>query len=551
MKQAPASPLRFSVVIPTYGRRDLVVDAVRALARQEGAPAFEVLVVVDGSKDGTTDALARLAPAFPFTVLEQPRGGRAAACHRGALTADGELLLFLDDDMEAAADLLAEHEHAHREGAEVVFGHIPLHPGSPRSFLAEAVGEWAESRAQRLMAQGGRLGIEDFLTGQMSLARAVYLDLGGFDPGFTRGGAFGGEDLDLGRRLVADGRRLVFNPRAVSRQRYVVTPRHYLRQWRDAGGADVLLARKHPEEAGRILRRRESWADRLVGRPLRPLVRAVVLALVGAGAAGPRRRHWFFRARDLEYFRGVREAGGPPRRGTVRVLCYHAVADLKGARVLEPYGVPPRCFAQQLAYLDRRFHVIGPDEFGRFLAGAGVPRRAVLITFDDAYADLAEEGLPVLGARNMPAAAFAVSSLLGGTNAWDAPIGAPQLPLLDAGGLRELSRRGIAVGSHTRTHPVLPDLAPHDVEAELAGSRDELERIGLRPRWLAYPFGEHDAGVRRAAAGAGYEAAFTVEPGVVRPGSDPLALPRIEIFRDDVGWRFAWKLEWAGGRRRR
>ena len=105
---------RFSVVIPTYQRRDVVVSSVRALAGQEGAPPFEVVVVVDGSDDGSAEVLRALETPFPLSVVGQPNAGRPAACNRGASAAVGELLLFLDDDMEAHPCLLAEHERSHR-----------------------------------------------------------------------------------------------------------------------------------------------------------------------------------------------------------------------------------------------------------------------------------------------------------------------------------------------------------------------------------------------------------------------------------------------------
>src|SRR6266487_2852993 len=132
--------LRFSIVIPTYQRRDVVLSSVHALAAQEDGGPFEVIVVVDGSTDGSADALRELETPFPLSVIEQPNRGQAEARNQGVAAARGELLLFLDDDMEAHPRLLAEHDRSHREGADVVLGHIPVHHESPPSFLAAAVG---------------------------------------------------------------------------------------------------------------------------------------------------------------------------------------------------------------------------------------------------------------------------------------------------------------------------------------------------------------------------------------------------------------------------
>jgi GT2 family glycosyltransferase/peptidoglycan/xylan/chitin deacetylase (PgdA/CDA1 family) len=538
-----AAAPRFSIVVPTYRRRDVVTASVRALTRQEGAAPFEVIVVVDGSDDGSAEALRALRVPFPLSVVEQPNRGRAAACNRGAAAAAGELLLLLDDDMEADPRLLAEHERSHAEGADVVLGHIPLHPDSPPGFLADAVGRWAERRAALLESSGGPPPLEELLTGQMSLRRETFARLGGFDDAFTRGGAFGGEDLDLGRRLSAAGCAIVFNPKAVSRQRYVVRPRQYLRQWREAGRSDVLLARKHPQETERIFRRRLSASERIVWRRLRLPLRWAVLALASVGPQGPRTTRWFYRVRDLEYHRGARAAGGIPGPGPVRVLCYHSISDLSEGGVLEPYGIPAGRFRRQLGLLQRHFHVIGPDEFRRFLAGAGVPRRAVLLTFDDCYEDLLESGLPLLRARGLPAVAFAVTRRLGATNDWDAHLGAPQIRLLDAAGLSRLAAGGVEVGSHSRTHRMLSRVPPGELPGEAGGSAADLEAAGLgRPAFFAYPHGEHDAAARRAVADAGYRAAFTVEPGLAWAGGDPYAIPRIEILRRDSAWRFLAKV---------
>jgi len=532
---------KFTIVIPTFQRRDVVTESVRALDRQPDSPSFEVVVVVDGSSDGTAAALRAEKLPFPMTVFEQPNRGRAAACNSGAALAEGEWLLFLDDDMEADEHLLAQHERTHLKGADVVVGHVPLHAKSRPGFLTEAVATWADSRAERLRGKGGELGLDDLLTGHMSIRRDLFLRIGGFDESFTRDGAYGGEDLDLGRRLLDAGCRIVFDPEAISRQRYVVTPREYLRQWRDSGRSTVLLARRHPEQADEIFRRRETLFDRVVGRPLRPLLRELILALAATGLQGSRVTRWFFRVRNLEFFQGIRAAGGRPGRRPIRVLCYHAIADLEGAPVIEPYGVPPSEFRRQLQFLSRHFRFISPEELARYLEGGGVPSRAVLLTFDDCFRDLAVEALPLLREFRVPALAFAVTGKIGGSYDWDEARGAPLLPLIDPAGLLEASEQ-VTIGSHTRTHRMLSRLTDDEVVREIEGSIADLEQLGLpRPRFLAYPYGEQSPAVREAAEGAGLLGAFTVEGGKVRPEVVRYAIPRAEVLRSDTGWRFVWK----------
>jgi peptidoglycan/xylan/chitin deacetylase (PgdA/CDA1 family)/GT2 family glycosyltransferase len=535
--------LRFSVVIPTFERREVVLRSVEALGSQVDGGPFEVVVVVDGSTDGSAAALRELQMPFPLSVLEQPNEGASAARNRGAAAARGELLLFLDDDMEADPALLAEHARSHREGVDVVFGHVPLHPDSPPGFLAESVGDWAEKRLRSLAGRGGKLAPTDLITGQVSLRRDVFLDLGGFDTNFTRGGTFGGEDFDLGLRLAAAGCRMVFNPTAISSQRYVVTPRQHLRNRHDAGGARVMVVRKHPGQAAALFDRRERLANRYFWRFLRRPLREIVLMLVAAGLQGRRMTHWFRRARDLEFFAGVRSAGGVPASRPVRVVCYHSISDLRGGGALEQYGVPPRRFRRQLRLLARHFRFVAPDEFRRYLTGGGVPRRAMLLTFDDCFQDLLDAALPVLEELRIPAVAFAPTALVGRTNEWGTRNGEPELALVDANGLHRLAESEVAIGSHARTHPGLDQLGPDELKQEIEGSIADLESLGLgRPSLLAYPYGRWNDRVKAAAAAAGLTGAFTTQQGLARPGGDPYEVPRIEIFRDDGRLRFAWKV---------
>ncbi|MGZ4317424.1 MAG: glycosyltransferase family 2 protein, partial [Gaiellaceae bacterium] len=127
---------RFSVVVPTFQRREVVIASVAAFEAQDFAGPFEVVVIVDGSTDGTADALRSLSMPFPLSVVEQQNRGLAAARNRGAEEARGEFLLFLDDDMEPHPRLLNEHDRSHLEGADVVVGHIRCTPIRRQAFSA-------------------------------------------------------------------------------------------------------------------------------------------------------------------------------------------------------------------------------------------------------------------------------------------------------------------------------------------------------------------------------------------------------------------------------
>ena len=96
--------------------------------------------------------------------------------------------------------------------------------------------------------------------------------------------------------------------------------------------------------------------------------------------------------------------------------------------------------------------------------------------------------------------------------------------------LRELGRSGGHIGSHSRRHTPLTELAPDVLEAELAGALRDLDsHLSRFTRFLAYPHGVHDQRVRSAAIEAGYEAAFTTKPGRNGAGTDLYCLRRIEL----------------------
>ena len=249
---------RLAVVIPTHQRRELVRGLLEALAAQSvPLDTFEVVLSCDGCDDGTAEAAIALASpggaadGLVLSVVEQVRSGAASARNRGFGSTTAPVVVFLDDDMVPAPGCLAAHEAAHaaHPGA-LVIGHMPVHEESPRSFLTEGLARWAERRHRRLSAPGATPRFDDVLTGHLSISRAGFGRLGGFDPAFTEGGTFGGEDIEFGWRAIEAGIPVVYAGDAVSRQVFVKTFRHLARDIHEGALADAALEQKHPAAQG-------------------------------------------------------------------------------------------------------------------------------------------------------------------------------------------------------------------------------------------------------------------------------------------------------------
>lgn len=233
----------------------------------------------------------------------------------------------------------------------------------------------------------------------------------------------------------------------------------------------------------------------------------------------------------------------------LRILAYHAIADLSDDPRLAEYAVPADLFAAHLdTLLERGWNFVDLDALLAALAGKGsLPERALLLTFDDAYTDLLEVACPIMAERGVPAVVFAVAGKLGGTNEWDNKNRTTTLHLLDADGLRAVAEAGVEVGAHTTNHRPLPKVPEAELDDEIAGSGKRLEAAGLPwPRSFSYPYGEWNPELARMAKEAGYEVAFTVDWGVVSDGADPYALPRVEIHASDTPRKLRLKLLAAG-----
>jgi GT2 family glycosyltransferase len=298
-----------SVVVPTYGRRESVLRLLGALREQTLAPdAFEVIVAVDGSEDGTREATESLEAPFTVRTLWHPNQGRAATVNAGVAAANGEIVLVLDDDMEPSSALLAAHLRAH-EGRRVgVVGAAPVvTDASTRPFGRFRAGRFNDVQAE-LARRADELVFTDAYTGNFSVRRADFDAVGGFDESFD---GYGLEDYEFALRLSEADIKLVFSVDAVAYQTYDKDFAAAARDNESRGRSMVIFAGLHPAEAPEVRSHDAvppSLARRLVRyvlprmTPLVPGLRtAVVRSVERAERAGTSRLPFAYEL-GLEYF---------------------------------------------------------------------------------------------------------------------------------------------------------------------------------------------------------------------------------------------------------
>jgi GT2 family glycosyltransferase len=245
---AEAPPL--SVVIPSYNRRRKLEKALSAFAAQTYPhDRYEVVVVIDGSTDGSGDLARSLEVPYRLRVVEQENRGVAAARNRGAAEAEHPLLVFLDDDLIPDHDLLAGHATAQRDRGEeeVAFGYCPPVVEGRRLWELWLRRSW-EDYYRRAADPDHQWTFMDFASANVSLRRSLFRSSGGFDEDFRRRN----EERELGVRLLARGARLRFCPTLRARHELDTRFSTEIRHTREVARADVLLALKHPRVKGRL-----------------------------------------------------------------------------------------------------------------------------------------------------------------------------------------------------------------------------------------------------------------------------------------------------------
>jgi len=245
--------MRFSIVIPTYNRKDLLRRCLAAATNQD-YPDYEVIVVDDGSTDGTGEMVQREFPQVRY-IRQEPNRGPAAARNRGIEAATGEIVAFTDDDCLVPPDFLACLADGYRRHPEVVGAGGYLE--APDEVLAHNPFAQYEAYVSHVVYKAGPIeyigGFECPAGGTcaMSYRRDVLLEVGGFDERFP---VAAGEDADLKLRIVQRGSPLLYVPVKVIHLRPYTFPT-FLRQFVAHGRGVVYFEHKHkgqPPSKGRL-----------------------------------------------------------------------------------------------------------------------------------------------------------------------------------------------------------------------------------------------------------------------------------------------------------
>ncbi len=254
----------FSVILPTYNRKLQLLECLNELARQTLAPSeFEVIVVVDGSSDGTDAAIDGASFPYRLTVVNQANSGPSIARNNGASKAQADFLAFTEDDVTPDRDWL---ERAAR--------HVRKDP-----TIDVLEGRTVSAGDRKDVRRFDRSGIPSFIPCNLFIRRSVFVATTGYDPAFYDRAShlYFREDADLGFRLLDSGARNLIADDAI-----VTHPVQFARVSDAMRHArrylfDPLLYRKHPLRYRSMIERKT-----ILGLQLRRVQHSIALVYLVA-----------------------------------------------------------------------------------------------------------------------------------------------------------------------------------------------------------------------------------------------------------------------------
>jgi len=229
-----------SIVIPTYNRKKVLKRCLELLfAQNYPKDKYEIILVDDGSTDGTDKMVASLNPPCRFTYLYQERKGPHIARNLGITHAEGEIVIFIDSDILCPPDLISEHIKYHNRFKDVIVSG----PETRTSDLYDKFQDIEKRKFKKFWDLSG----PSFITSNLSVKRKYLIRIGGFDEEFE---GMGWHDWDLGLRLTKLGLIPKRNLDAIvyhyKEKRELTTLSELIQKRIQRGKNAVLYYKKHP-----------------------------------------------------------------------------------------------------------------------------------------------------------------------------------------------------------------------------------------------------------------------------------------------------------------
>ncbi|TES90386.1 MAG: glycosyltransferase [Candidatus Cloacimonadota bacterium] len=202
--------LKVSVVIPTYNRKSELKKLLDALKEEEYPfSKFEVIVVDDGSQDGTKEFLESYKSPFRLIkIVHNKNRGSAASRNDGIKAANNEIILFLDDDLIPVPCIVSNHiKHHHIKNCAVI-GNIIYR----KTFNTRWVSRYLSTRGIHKIKPNKRIPFKCFWTSNASIRKEYLIKVGLFDENFK---IAGGEDTEIAYRLEKNGVEFLYEKEAL------------------------------------------------------------------------------------------------------------------------------------------------------------------------------------------------------------------------------------------------------------------------------------------------------------------------------------------------
>lgn len=243
--------MKFSVVIPTYNRLATLRMVLTALGLQKDAPRFEVVVIDDGSSDGSARELegTRVSGKLPFEFqfIAQENSGPGRARNRGVEIATGDYVVFIGDDTVPEERFLAEHHRTHTEHSFDPAVACLGYTGWPRdenvTAFMDYINDFGLQFGYELIEHETIVPFNFFYTSNISLRRDVLLGAP-FDTTFP---AAAWEDIELAYRLDAQGLKIHYNALAITRHHHPITVDSFARRQYTVGRSGAIFFEKHKD----------------------------------------------------------------------------------------------------------------------------------------------------------------------------------------------------------------------------------------------------------------------------------------------------------------